>query len=492
MKKTVTTALLLTTALTACSTAAQPKPTPAAQKTAATGTVAWAPCTGLTGPDGNPLNDPTLECGKLPVPLDYGKPDGEKLDLALIRVKATGKERLGSLVFNFGGPGGSGVSTLPLVTKGFAGVNERYDLVSFDPRGVDRSAGVTCGEDMDKLLSADLADRDNESLIKEFAAACGKSNAKILPHVGTMNAAEDMERIRQAVGDDKLNYLGMSYGTHLGGVYATKYPKNVGRFVLDAGYDPTVTFKERAVIQAKGFMLAFRNFAKDCIAQGCELGDTPEAVSATVNGLFDTLKDKPVKVGDRELTAGLAKTGVMASLYSKLAWPVLEKSVAAAKKGNGEALLSMADSYTGRKPDGSYSTIMTSVQAIACVDSAERPTDAELAEVEKATGAINPMMKSGGLGMLCRHWPAQGTDDAKRVDATGSAPIVVVGTKGDPATPYEWAEKLTEQLKTGVLFTYEGEGHGAYLSGSPCVAKALDTYLLDGTLPKTGSTCPAV
>ncbi|MFI6503881.1 alpha/beta hydrolase [Nonomuraea typhae] len=492
MKKTVTTALLLATALTACSSAAQPKPTPAAQKTAATGAIAWAPCTGLTRPDGKPLDDASLECGKLPVPLDYGKPDGDKLDLALIRIKATGKSRLGSLVFNFGGPGGAGVSTLALVAKGLTGVNERYDLVSFDPRGVDLSAGVTCGDDMDKFLSADPADSENEALAKEFVAACAKDSAKILPHVGTMNVAEDLDRIRIAVGDDKLNYLGMSYGTHLGGIYATKYPKKVGRFVLDAGYDPTVTFKDRAVIQAKGFKHAFGNFAKDCVAQGCDLGDSPEAIADTVNDLFAGLKGKPLKVGDRRLTEALARTGVMAALYSKFAWPDLAQGVAAARKGDGEALLGIADTYTGRRPDGTYNTGMTSVWAINCVDSAERVTDADVADVEKATAAINPMMKSGGMGALCRHWPVRAkTDEVKHVDATGSAPIVVVGAKGDPATPYEWAQNLTKQLKTGILVTYEGEGHGSYLSGSPCVIKTLDTFLLEGTVPAAGSTCPA-
>ncbi|WP_327089091.1 alpha/beta hydrolase [Nonomuraea sp. NBC_01738] len=485
MKKTLTAALLLaTTAVTACS-ATEPQPV----RQAAKSTVAWAPCEDLTGPDGKPLNDTSLECGSVPVPLDPAKPEGEKIDLALIRIKATG-DRLGSLVFNFGGPGASGVDTLALAAKLFASLGTRYDLVSFDPRGVERSSGVRCGQ-IEKYLSVDMEDLDSEKLTKEFVAACAKDSGKVLPHVGTVNAAEDLERLRTALGDAKLNYFGLSYGTHLGAVYATRYPKNVGRFVLDGAYDPTVTFKERAVTQVKGFKQAFDAFAKDCVAQGCDLGGDPAAVQKSVDELLAGLKAKPVKVGDRDLTSGLAEIGVFAALYSTFTWPVLEQAVAAAVKGNGQALLSMADSYVGRKPDGTYSTMMTSVQAISCMDSAERPDDAAIAEVEKATGEIYPMLRSGGLGLLCRNWPVKGDDAAKRIDATGSAPIVVVGGKGDPATPYEWAPKLTAQLKTGVLLTYEGEGHGAYLSGSSCVTRALDTYLLTGKTPAPGTTCPA-
>ncbi|MFI6295786.1 alpha/beta hydrolase [Nonomuraea sp. NPDC050790] len=489
MKKTLTTTLLLATALTACSTAAQPDPTPVAKKKE-TGAVAWAPCTDLTGPDGKPLKDASMECGRLAVPLDYAKPDGEKLDLALIRIKATG-DRIGSLVFNFGGPGGSGVDGLAMLAKAFASLGTRYDLVSFDPRGVDRSSGVKCG-DLDKFVSASPNTADFDRLMKDFAASCARESGKILPHVGTANAAEDLDRIRAAVGDDKLNYFGLSYGTQLGAVYATKHPKNVGRFVLDAALDPSVSFKERAVTQAKGFKNALDAFAKDCVAQTCDLGASPADVQKDIATFLKALEDKPVKVGDRELTGGLAQTGVIAALYSKLSWPVLEQAVAAAKKGNGQALLSMADLYTGRRPDGTYNTMMTSVQAINCVDSTERITDADIADVKKATGAVNPMMENGGLASICRHWPARGTnDDAKRVDATGSAPIVVMGGKGDPATPYEWAPRLAASLKTGVLVTYEGEGHGAYLSGSSCVTRSIDTYFLNGTLPQNNATCPA-
>ncbi|MGN9785886.1 alpha/beta fold hydrolase [Nonomuraea sp. ZG12] len=491
MKKTLFAFLVGVTALAGCGTtgepAAQPTSTPAAQSA---GTVAWSTCTGLTGADGKPVTpDPAVECGKVAVPLDYAKPAGETIDLALIRVKATG-ERLGSLVFNFGGPGGSGVDTLVLAHRAFASLGTRYDLVSFDPRGVDRSAGVACGGEIDKLLESAVA-ADGDRLAKEFAAACEKDSGKVLPHVGTVNAAQDLDRIRAAVGDEKLNYFGLSYGTHLGAVYATKFPQNVGRFVLDSAYDPAVTFEERAVIQATGFAQAFDAFSESCIAQGCDLGKTGDEVEGTVEKLLNGLKDKPLKVGDRELTYGLAQLSIITPLYAKATWPMLEQGAAAAIKGDGAMLLSLADSYTGRKPDGTYSTMMTSLQAITCVDSTERPTEAETAEINEKVRKVFPILAADGSGAACAHWPAEGSDEAKKIDATGSAPIMVIGGKGDPATPYQWAVSLNEKLKTGVLVTYEGEGHGAYLSGSSCVMRTVDTYLLNGKLPAADTSCPA-
>ncbi|MBT2235361.1 alpha/beta hydrolase [Nonomuraea sp. NEAU-A123] len=501
MKKTSFPALLCAATiasivLAGCGTADKPDAKPTASTAAAqsvkdTGTVAWSPCTGLPGPDGKPAApDPAVECGKIAVPLDYAKQDGEQIDLALIRVKASG-DRLGSLVFNFGGPGGSGVDMLSMAAKIFGGLGTRYDLVSFDPRGVERSAPVKCGDSVEKWISVDPAGDQLDKIAKEFAASCAKSSGKLLPHVGTVNAARDLDRIRAALGDERLNYFGMSYGTHLGAVYATQYPKNVGRFVLDGALDPTVTFAERAKTQTAGFKHAFDAFAADCVKQGCDLGADPTAVRKSIETLLNGLRDKPLKVADRKLTKGLAGTGVVAALYSKLSWPMLEQAVAAATKGDGTQLLALADSYTGRKADGTYSTLMISVLAIDCVDSAERPSPADIDKVERETGKIFPPMRSGGLGSICAHWPVPGSDESKKIDATGSAPILVIGGKGDPATPYQWAPKLAAQLKTGVLVTYEGEGHGAYLSGSTCVSRLVDAYFLTGKNPGANATCPA-
>ncbi|MDX3102209.1 alpha/beta hydrolase [Nonomuraea angiospora] len=483
MKKAIGTVLLSAMVLAGCGTAARP---PAQDP----GTVAWSTCTDLMGPDGKPAPPaPGVECGKLKVPLDHARPDGEKIDLALIRVKATG-DRLGSLVFNFGGPGASGVDTMAQAARAFGSLGTRYDLVSFDPRGVDRSSGVKCGGQIAKLL-ASTTEADGDRLAAEFAAACQQDSGKLLPYVGTVSAAKDLDLLRTALGDSKLNYFGLSYGTHLGAVYATQFPKNVGRFVLDSAFDPTVTWEQRAVTQAEGFDHAFQAFAKDCVAQSCELGADPAAVEKAVVGLLDGLKDKPLKVGDRELTYGLGQLGVITPLYSKATWQVLEQAAEAAIKGNGTALLMLADAYTGRRPDGTYTTMMTSLQAISCADTAERPTTADLAKVNDRVEKIFPVLSAEGSGAPCAHWPVPGDDAAKRIDATGSGPIVVIGGKGDPATPYQWATRLTDQLKTGVLVTYEGEGHGAYLTGNACVMRTVDAYVLEGKVPAKSTTCAA-
>lgn len=503
------TAVGLLTSLAACGTTADtPKPAATGSPGTATGgmpqagSIAWGACTDIVQPDGEAPATPNsaLQCAKLAVPLDYAAPEGESLDLALIRVPATGPgKRLGSLVFNFGGPGASGVDTMAQAAKAFESLNTRWDLVSFDPRGVERSAGVRCGNgaDMDTFTSMNTQPINPETRAKmaaankQFTELCARDSGRVLPYVGTVNAAQDMDRLRTALGDAKLNYFGMSYGTQLGGVYATKFPKNVGRMVLDAPLDPSVTLEQRTIVQTAGFQKAYQSFLKDCVKQVCELGPDVAAADRNVGKLMNDLTAKPLKVGQRDLTQGLASTAVAAALYSDLTWPLLETALAQGMAGNGEALLYLADSYTGRRPNGTYTTAMTSFPAITCVDTAERPDAAELLRTEEKALKISPLFGGPGAGSLCGVWPAPGSDEARHVDATGSAPIVVVAGKGDPATPYQWGPKLTAQLKTGTLVTYEGEGHGAYLSGSRCVQGVVNSYLNDGRVPQKGASCPA-
>ncbi|WP_051865908.1 alpha/beta hydrolase [Streptosporangium roseum] len=468
------------------------------------GTIAWGPCTDIERPDGQaPAKpDPNLQCGTLKVPLDYAKPAGGTVDMAVIRAKATGPgERIGSLVFNFGGPGGSGVDTLAQAVKVFGTLRARYDLVSFDPRGVERSDGVRCGGNrimdrftsMNSVATSPAEQAEMDKIIKEFADACQQTSGKVLPYVGTVNTARDMDRLREALGDNRLNYFGISYGTQLGAVYATEFTENVGRFVLDAPLDPSVTLAQRTLVQTSGFQNAYESFLKDCVKGPgeCAVGADVTIANKNVDTFLADLRDKPLQVGDRKLTQGLAGTGIAAALYSKLSWPLLEQALGQGFTGDGRILMALADSYNGRKPDGSYSTLMSSFPAISCADTAERPTPQELAKIEKAALKISPLFGSAGLGTICRVWPVPGSDAARKVNATGSAPIVVVGGTGDPATPYEWAPKMTAELGSGVLVTYKGEGHGAYLSGDTCVKKVVDGYLLDGKTPPKDTTCPA-
>ncbi|GAA2412510.1 alpha/beta hydrolase [Nonomuraea africana] len=508
MRRTLTTVTVtagLTISLAACGTStgsAGGGTTPTASPTAAAQKIAWGACTDLTRRGGDAPATPaaTMQCGKLAVPLDYGKPDGETIDLALIRVPATGPgARIGSLVFNFGGPGASGVDTMAQAAKAFGTLGARYDLVSFDPRGVQRSRGVTCGSgaEMDAFTSLNTLPANAETRAKietatrEFALRCQKDSGEVLPYIGTVNAAQDLDRMRVALGDAKLNYFGMSYGTQLGAVYATKFPKNVGRTVLDAPLDPSVTLEERTMAQTTGFQQAYESFLKNCVAEGCELGPDTETANKKIDRLMERSINAPLQVGDRLLTQGLASTAVAAALYSKLSWPFLESALDSALKGDGGALMYLADTYIGRRPDGTYSSEMTSFPAITCVDTAERPDEEELIRTEEAALKISPLFGNAGAGSLCSVWPVPGSDEARKVNATGSGPILVVAGKGDPATPYQWGPRLVEQLKTATLLTYEGEGHGAYLSGSRCVAGAVNAYLLEGKVPDSGATCPA-
>ncbi|MFI6738730.1 alpha/beta fold hydrolase [Nonomuraea sp. NPDC050451] len=484
MKKAIVMFLLPAAVLAGCGTADRP----AREQ----GTVAWSKCTDLIDQEGKPITTGRgVECGTIKVPLDHAKPDGEKIDLALIRVKATTRDRLGSLVFNFGGPGASGVDSMAQMAQLFGTLGMSYDLVSFDPRGVERSAGVKCGSRLDKFLGAG-PEADAERLAKEYVAACQKDSGKVLPYVGTVNAAKDLDLLRIALGDKKLDYFGISYGTHLGAVYATQFPENVGRFVLDSPIDPKVGSAEFTVTQVEGFHQSFKAFAKDCVAQGCDLGADLATVERKVVTLFDGIRAKPMKVGDRRLTYGLAQLGFITPLYSKEGWPSLEQGLAMAIKGDGRLLLAFADSYTGRKADGTYTTAMTSQQAIDCADTTERLTAAEVARTtERVKKIFSPLAAEDSSLPPCAHWPFRGDDAAEHIDASGSGPIVVIGTKGDPATPYKWSTRFVDQLKTGVLLTYEGEGHSAYSTGNECIKRTVDSYLMDGKLPARSTSCAA-
>lgn len=469
----------------------------------------WGDCEAPTAAEGGgqvPGKD--WQCAVLDVPLDYAEPEGETIPLALIRAKARDKDkRIGSLVFNFGGPGGSGITTLPGAAAEYAALRDRYDLVSFDPRGVGRSAPVKCEDDkqLDAYYASDSTpatpaqEKDFLATIDTYQKACEKNSGKVLPHVGTENAARDLDRIRQALGDEKLHYFGISYGTELGGVYAHLFPKNVGRAVFDAVVDPTKTSEEGGLGQAKGFQLALGNFAQDCVNRGdaCRLqGSTAKEIEANIIKLQKDLAAKPIAgSGDRQLTETSATNGIAQSLYSKELWPLLEQGLDEAEGGQGQLLLALSDALNGRDQQGRYSNIGAANTAINCADSKERytleQTKAKLPDFRAASPVFGDFL--GWSMMSCTDWPVAGAWNTPDVSAPGSAPILVIGNTGDPATPYEGARKMVERLGpgVGVELTYKGEGHGAYNSGDPCVQQAVNSYLLDGKAPASGTVCTA-
>ncbi|OEJ25133.1 peptidase [Streptomyces agglomeratus] len=476
-------------------------------------TLDWADCPAPSAAEGggaspSPLpGGDTWQCAFMDVPRDYAKPDGDTIELALIRAKARDtKNRIGSLIFNFGGPGGSGLTGLPSLAPEYEGLRSRYDLVSFDPRGVGRSVGVQCKDDeeLDAYYAQDSTPDDAAEEktftdgLASYADACEENSGEELPYVGTTNAARDMDLMRQALGDDKLHYLGISYGTELGGVYAHLFPKKVGRAVFDAVVDPTQTSERGSLTQAKGFQLAFENFAEDCVRRGdaCTLpGDSVKEIEDFVVDLLERLDKKPVKgIGDRDLTQSHATNGIAQTLYSREYWKYLEQGLDDADGGNGELLLSLSDSMNGRNPDGTYSNLAAANAAINCVDDKAR-YDMERAKSQLPAfrAASRLFGEAWGWGLMgCSAWPVDGQWDTPDVSAPGSAPILVIGTTGDPATPYAGAKRMAEELGKGVgiELTYKGEGHGAYSGGDKCVRGAVDAYLLRGKVPADGTVCP--
>lgn len=472
----------------------------------------WKDCPAPSPAEGggsspSPLpNGGTWQCATLKAPLDWNNPKGATIGLALIRAKASGDQskRIGSLIFNFGGPGGSGVTTLPAFGEDYAKLRTRYDLVSFDPRGVGRSDPVECKDDaqLDEYFQQDATPDDaaeRAQLLdrtKQFNGACEENSKRILPHVRTTDAARDMDLMRQVLGDEKLHYFGISYGTELGGVYAHLFPKNVGRAVFDGVVDPTQNPEQSSLGQAQGFQLALNNFAEDCTSKPteCPIGDTPQDVKDRIAKLLSDLDKKPIPgIFPRQLTQTAATNGIAQSLYSKDFWEYLTEGLEQAYDGDGKILMLLSDSMNGRSENGEYSNITAANTAINCADDKPRYTadfvEQRLPQFRAASPLFGDFLAWGMLS--CTNWAVPGAADHPDVSAPGAAPILVVGNTGDPATPYEGARKMVEALGkgVGVQLTYKGQGHGAYDSKNKCVQDTVNGYLLDGKVPPAGTVC---
>lgn len=473
----------------------------------------WSPCPAPDPAQGAaekpaPLPDGTAwECATLKVPLDYTKPRGRTIGIEMVRARKEdgGGKRIGSLLFNFGGPGGSGVAALPSFGKDYAALHTRYDLVSFDPRGVGGSEGVSClgTAALDSYFAADWtpdSGREETELVtrhRAFATGCGDRAGFLLPHLTTENTARDMDLMRQVLGDRKLHYFGVSYGTQLGGVYAHLFPDKVGRAVLDAVVDPKSTPRESSVAQTEGFQLALENYLEDCADKGdeCPVGEDPEEAQKRIADLLSDLDRKPMPTRDsRMLTESLATGGISQSLYSKDLWGYLTDGLREAlEDGDGTTLLLLSDSLNGRNPDGTYSTLQSSLAAINCADSEARFDAGDVKEAEGDFADASPVFgRSSAWQMIqCEGWPVTGRGDSPQVGAEGADPMLLIGTTGDPATPYAGTRNMKEELGEGsaVELTYKGEGHGAYDSKNRCVRKKVDGYLLKGDVPPDGSSC---
>ncbi|SFB91545.1 alpha/beta hydrolase [Streptomyces aidingensis] len=480
--------------------------------------LSWVDCEEPTvlqggGEDPGELADGTpWQCTTLTVPLDYDAPDGETIELALIRAVSPAEpaDRIGSLLINFGGPGASGVATLPLAAEDFEDLRDGYDLVGFDPRGVGGSAGVVCldaeatdaaGQELGSPPDTEAELELHDELNEEYIAACEANSGDVLPHLNTANTARDLDLMRHVLGDTKLHYLGFSYGTELGAVYASLFPENVGRAVFDAVVDPTAEDSaERALHQAAGFQLALENYMADCAdteGDACPTGAGGAEGTELLTGFLDSLADSPIDGdGERELTQNLALTGIVATLYDQETWQYLTLGLRAAmEEGDGSLLLAFADLYNGRGESGEYSNQNDAHTTISCNDDpaglGREAVEQHRAAFEEASPVFGPYLVWAVEG--CTGWPVTEESESYEqvgIDATGSAEILLIGTTGDPATPYEGTERMRDALGAGVgvMITYDGEGHGAY-GNDECIDDAVEEYLLAGLIPQDGLVC---
>ena len=471
--------------------------------------IEWQDCSSQIDPiiAGRPGSDRDLafQCGTTTVPVSYADPTGGTLQLFLVKATLAGQaNRIGSLVVNPGGPGQSATdaaiqSALTLPTD----VLGRFDVVGVDPRGVGLSEpAVECIGDQqkDELFAADPRATDAASLATAFgrvdavADACATKYKDALGAFDTVDTARDMDLVRQSLGDEQLTFLGYSYGTTLGSTYAELFPDRVRAMVLDGAVDPDAGQQQSAEAQAQAFEAAFDAFAANCVTlvSGCPLGFDPRLFVTDLLTQSATAPIPSSRPGEnRQATPGLVLQAVRSALYQPSAWPQLTQSLAAARTGDAAGLLTLADSYTGRNDDGSYTNVVDANVAVTCADTDEEFTQQQVSALVTDWGTRYPLFGAdAALGLYtCSAWDAPRTPLPDR-DAAGSAPILVIGTQGDPVTPVVGATDMAADLASGVLLTWQGAGHTAYPK-TECVTAAVNAYLIDLVVPQDGLTCPA-
>lgn len=447
--------------------------------------IAWAPCNG------------DLECGTLTVPLDYAKPAGATIGIAVERHPAEDPaQRIGSLVINPGGPGVSGIDDFPNELSVLTSqLLNAFDIVTFDPRGVERSDPVSCGETpgappaplSDPVPQSVAAQKTTLSGMRQFGADCENASGAILPFVGTVDVARDLERLRIALGDPGLTFMGQSYGTLLGTTYAEMFPTHVRAMVLDSVIDPALSFNAISLGQAKGFEGDLGSFFSWCATNSSCPWQTTSDPTAAVLALVAQSRTTPAPAGaGRTAGPGELYNALLEGLYAESDWPTLGDALAADAQGNGAPVVAMSDHYVA---DGSTNG-SDAGEAIDCLD---HPVSRNLkgyatlaAQYGTVAPVFGPLLAWGQAA--CAVWPVSATRVPAPVRAVGAPAILVVGTTGDPATPYSWAVNLSHELSQGVLLTRDGSDHVAYFY-SACVRDDVQTYLLGGGAPPPGTVC---
>jgi pimeloyl-ACP methyl ester carboxylesterase len=444
------------------------------------------------------------QCASLTVPLDYRHPSATTIKISVLKVPAADPTtRIGSLVINPGGPGEPGTTYAALGAQAFGQpLLDHYDIVGFDPRGTGDSSPVDCLSDsaLDRYLGADPEPSTPGEVAAlratqhQMATGCSRLSGALASHISTVEAARDMDILRAALGEGTLNYLGSSYGTKLGATYAQLFPHRVGRFVLDGAVDVSLGTRQLTLQQAAGFQRALEAYAENCVdsSGGCFLGNTVPDVLQTISTLIDQIAAKPLPAGDRELTAGNAFYGMAVTLYSRTYWVLLTQALRAALGGDGQPLMLLADAYASRNPDGTFqNNSMEAFLAISCLDDPWSIPATRVPSQFPAFEKASPVFGKVFAWTLtsCRGFSPRSDEPVPTIHARGAAPIVVVGTTRDPATPFAWAVALAHQLDSGVLLRRDGDGHTGYHTGNSCIDHAVESYLVSGIVPRNNTSC---
>ena len=452
-----------------------------------------------------------MECATVTAPVNWADPSVGDIELAVVRLATDSATRVGSLLMNPGGPGGSGVELVQQAAEYVTSDDLRanFDIVGWDPRGVGLSTGVSCldGADLDAFLygvpanpaGSDAWFAEQVESEAKFAAACAENSGDLLGTIDVDSNARDMDLLRAVLGDEKLNYLGFSYGTSFGAHYAELFPQNVGRLVLDGAVDPSLGAAETFTVQMGGFENAFRSYVDFCLGEAtCPFTGSLDEALGQASALFAGVEGRALKADDgRQLTASSLGTALSYPLYDEGSWPALSQMLGELEAGDATLALQFADAYNSRNEDGSYADQATAVYTAAtCLDNefsgGLESTKSTLAAIEAVAPTIGKYVAYGDwvhIDIACQNWPFESVITREALTADGAAPILVVGTTNDPATPYAWAQAMASQLSSGVLVTREGEGHTAYSQGNACIDTTVDDYLIAGSVPVADPLC---